>query len=230
MRENTVIFTRLVRWLIVFLIVVGMEGCGTHGPGKWTQFHADAPSRGTNFISTEFATRPAWIVDVGTVVYSSPVIGGDGTIYVGNLEGELIATNPDGTEKWRLGLGSPIMSTPAVADNGRIYVITTSQIGEPEPFDTMLRSFLWIVDMNGGLLEFVALPDEGFTTGSAKIWASDSDTFVFIHARTKVEITSNLTPSAVLIYDQDGQLVHRKDLGCGRGLLLAVQEGYGILL
>lgn len=67
-------------------------------------------------------------------VWSSPVIGPDGTIYVGSQQyppgqttsikygGRLYAMNPDGTEKWNFDSGSAGMSgSPAIAGDGTIY-------------------------------------------------------------------------------------------------------------
>src|SRR3989304_5683026 len=36
----------------------------------------------------------------GSVYYSSPSIGSDGTIYVGSRDNKLYAIKPDGTQKW----------------------------------------------------------------------------------------------------------------------------------
>lgn len=67
-------------------------------------------------------------------VWSSPVIGSDGTIYVGSQQyppgqttsikygGRLYAINPDGTEKWNYDSKSAGMSgSPALAGDGTIY-------------------------------------------------------------------------------------------------------------
>jgi outer membrane protein assembly factor BamB len=63
---------------------------------------------------------------------TTPVIGVDGTIYVGgddsNLNAELRAVNPDGTLKWKFAPGpgkgkySAIASSPAIGADGTIYV------------------------------------------------------------------------------------------------------------
>ncbi|MFX0141647.1 MAG: PQQ-binding-like beta-propeller repeat protein, partial [Candidatus Hodarchaeota archaeon] len=57
---------------------------------------------------------------------SSPVVGQDGTIYIGTGESsyKLYAVNPDGTEKWSFDAGTynSIYCTPAVGDDGTIYV------------------------------------------------------------------------------------------------------------
>ncbi|MFW6141765.1 MAG: PQQ-binding-like beta-propeller repeat protein, partial [Candidatus Saliniplasma sp.] len=61
--------------------------------------------------------------------FNSASIGPDGTIYVGSVDHNLYAINPDGTEKWAYETGGPIggpgafgESSPAVAEDGTIYV------------------------------------------------------------------------------------------------------------
>ncbi len=63
-----------------------------------------------------------WRFRTDDCVEASPVVGNDGTIYVGDFDRYLYAINPDGTEKWRYKTGGWIWSAPAVADDGTIYV------------------------------------------------------------------------------------------------------------
>lgn len=53
---------------------------------------------------------------------SPPVIGPDGTIYVGSDPGYLFAVWPDGTERWRVPTSAPFYQAPAVAADGTVYV------------------------------------------------------------------------------------------------------------
>ena len=54
-----------------------------------------------------------WALAIGGAMWSSPVIGADGTIYVGSDDDNLYAVNPDGTRKWafltegKIGFSSP---------------------------------------------------------------------------------------------------------------------------
>ncbi len=62
---------------------------------------------------------------------SSPVIGDDGTIYVGcggdnSNYGYLYAINPDGTLKWRYQAHYVVWSSPVIDDNGNIYFGSSS--------------------------------------------------------------------------------------------------------
>jgi outer membrane protein assembly factor BamB len=56
-----------------------------------------------------------------TLSASSPIIGSDGTIYIGNDGGALFAINRDGTVKWKYGTGGAV-GVPAIGANGTIYV------------------------------------------------------------------------------------------------------------
>ena len=58
----------------------------------------------------------------GAIVYSSPAIVADGTVYIGSCDGNLYAVKADGTPKWVFPVGSPIDSSPAIGPGGTIYV------------------------------------------------------------------------------------------------------------
>ncbi len=55
-------------------------------------------------------------------VYSSPVVGIDGTIYAVTFSGRVYAINPDGTQKWVAGPYGGGRGTPAIGPDGTIYV------------------------------------------------------------------------------------------------------------
>jgi outer membrane protein assembly factor BamB len=69
---------------------------------------------GTAKWATPFAT--------GAIVYSSPAIVADGTVYIGSIDGNLYAVKPDGSQKWLFPVGSVIDSSPAIGPGGTIYV------------------------------------------------------------------------------------------------------------
>jgi outer membrane protein assembly factor BamB len=55
-------------------------------------------------------------------VFSSPAVGANGTIYVGSLDRNVYALNPDGTQKWKFVTGGTVGSSPAVGADGTIYI------------------------------------------------------------------------------------------------------------
>jgi outer membrane protein assembly factor BamB len=61
---------------------------------------------------------------VSNVIWSSPAVADDGTVYVGHngyTDGNLLAINPDGTLKWSYP-AREVRSAPAIAPDGTIYV------------------------------------------------------------------------------------------------------------
>jgi outer membrane protein assembly factor BamB len=61
--------------------------------------------------------------DSSTVAAISPIIGADGTVYIGSIFGEaLYAINPDGTKKWNSALGNSAGDSAAIGADGTIFV------------------------------------------------------------------------------------------------------------
>ena len=58
----------------------------------------------------------------GGRISASPVIGPDGTIYVGSVDGTFNAVRRDGRMRWSYVAGAPIFSTAAVSESGIVYV------------------------------------------------------------------------------------------------------------
>ena len=63
-----------------------------------------------------------WNASTGGVIFSSPAVGSDGSIYIGSNDNKLHAFNSDGSIKWTFHAGNWIDSTPAVSSDGTIYV------------------------------------------------------------------------------------------------------------
>jgi outer membrane protein assembly factor BamB len=63
-----------------------------------------------------------WTFRTGSEVASSPVIGPDGTVYVGSDDGCVYALGPDGIQTWRFKTGGSVISSPAIGPDGTIYV------------------------------------------------------------------------------------------------------------
>ena len=59
--------------------------------------------------------RPRWEAQVGASIDGSAAVGDDGTVYIGNDAGYLIALTPGGGVRWRYETGADIRATPARA-------------------------------------------------------------------------------------------------------------------
>ncbi len=53
---------------------------------------------------------------------SSPAVDTNGIIYMGSVDGNMYAVNPDGTIAWQVSLGGAIGSSPTIDFDGTIYV------------------------------------------------------------------------------------------------------------
>jgi len=64
----------------------------------------------------------AWTHRTGARVFASPVVGEDGTIYVGSLDRTFNAISPTGELRWRYTGADKFYSTAAIASDGTIVV------------------------------------------------------------------------------------------------------------
>ena len=61
-----------------------------------------------------------WSFQTGGAIQGSPAIGPNRVIYVGSLDRNLYAVNPDGTERWRFTAPGQFFGPVAIADDGTI--------------------------------------------------------------------------------------------------------------
>lgn len=163
---------------------------------SWSQYQGDPAGSGFLAVETDEIGAIRWRRMVGQVVNSSPVIGPDGTIYVGTAAGELLAIAPNGTERWRRDFfpDAVIMSTPAVAADGSIFVVYQQRDGDGKPVSTLNR-----VSPDGRWLWARLVGDtEGSTTASPKVLGE----YVFLNANTP--------GPELMIFDFDANVVARR--------------------
>jgi len=128
---------KIILILITFIIGVFLFSPGdvsaqlTDSP--WPMFHGNAKHTGLSPYDTSHVDGTVkWSFKTGAGIESSPVIGKDGTIYVGSHDSYLYAIKPNGKKKWRFKAGEPeynkewdvskgILSTPAIDSKGTIY-------------------------------------------------------------------------------------------------------------
>lgn len=63
---------------------------------------------------------PRWVVGLGRGIEGAPLVGPDGTTYVGS--DHLFAVAPDGTVRWWVETGYPVVASPALGTDGTLYV------------------------------------------------------------------------------------------------------------
>ncbi|HET6618531.1 MAG TPA: hypothetical protein VFG64_01235 [Dongiaceae bacterium] len=97
----------------------------------WQSSHADSVNSNSVDVRTARAVKPMATVllrDIAPGV--NPVIAPDGTLYIGDRRGKLMAFRPDGTLAWSREIGGfqSIMSSPAIGSDGSVYVVGTATI------------------------------------------------------------------------------------------------------
>ncbi|MFO7631916.1 MAG: PQQ-binding-like beta-propeller repeat protein [Caldilinea sp.] len=68
------------------------------------------------------AAAEIWRLEEADGFATSPVIGGDGTIYAATSTGDLLAVDAGGAIRWRATLGFAPIGAPAIGPDGTIYV------------------------------------------------------------------------------------------------------------
>ena len=85
----------------------------------------DVRRTGRSPVNGPHTANLKWRLHIGGPTWGvtgSPVIGADGTVYVGTSTRALYAINPNGTEKWRFYTGDAVVATPAIGKDGTIYL------------------------------------------------------------------------------------------------------------
>jgi outer membrane protein assembly factor BamB len=89
-----------------------------HSP--WPKFRRNARQNGRSPISPRDSGRAPWVFRTGKGVFSSPVVDGDGTIYIGSGDRSFYAIDRDGAVKWTVRTGEIIDSSALLDDQGRV--------------------------------------------------------------------------------------------------------------
>lgn len=92
----------------------------------WPKFRADAAQTGRGRFSPTkpgagFESARPWEVKTAKGIFSSAVIGGDGTSYIGSADRTFYAIDRAGQMKWKVLTGEIIDSSALLDDKGRVY-------------------------------------------------------------------------------------------------------------
>jgi outer membrane protein assembly factor BamB len=111
------------------LCLISSPAAAQLADSPWSMFHHDLNHTGLSTHYGPDTSTVKWIFPTGDKIHGSPVIGDDGTVYIGThgrhsttTGSKLFAIYPNGTEKWQWNPGHSIDSTPAVAQDGTLYV------------------------------------------------------------------------------------------------------------
>lgn len=80
----------------------------------WPTFRRDQRNSGRSPLPATYSGDAPWSFATGKGIFSTPIIDGDGVIYVGSADHYFYAIQPDGSEQWRFQGGEIIDSAAAL--------------------------------------------------------------------------------------------------------------------
>jgi len=102
--------------------ITASVGSGGLANSAWPKDRFDRNNTGQSPYVGSQSNTTKWTFSVGSFRYGCPVIGPDGTIYVGDYAKNFSAINPDGTMKWSYTTGGQIYGSAAIATDGTTYI------------------------------------------------------------------------------------------------------------
>ncbi len=91
-------------------------------PGSpWPKFRANELQNGRSPVVPKPGRGAPWEFRTKKGIFSSPVVDGDGTVYIGSADQRFYAIQKDGTLKWSIQTGEIIDSAALLDDRGRVY-------------------------------------------------------------------------------------------------------------
>ena len=80
----------------------------------WPEMRRDSRNTGSSPIRGSYCGDRPWSFRTGRGIFSTPVIGDDGTVYIGSADGYFYALGPDGRPTWRFHTGGIIDAAAAL--------------------------------------------------------------------------------------------------------------------
>ncbi len=88
----------------------------------WPKFRANALQNGRSPVRPEVdGSLKPWTFRTGRGVFSSPVVDGEGTVYIGSADHHFYAVTEAGSLKWRFSTEGVIDSSALLDDRGHVY-------------------------------------------------------------------------------------------------------------
>ncbi|MBI5534372.1 MAG: PQQ-like beta-propeller repeat protein [Deltaproteobacteria bacterium] len=98
-----------------------MADAPLHPASPWPKFRGNLEQTARSTVKPSLTGGSLWTLASGKGVFSSPVVGPDGTVYIGSADRTFYALSHDGKVKWQLLTGEIIDSSALLDDKGRVY-------------------------------------------------------------------------------------------------------------
>ncbi len=115
-------FTILILTIFVSLIILLPLNSSILMDSPWPAYKGNNSNTGLSPYSTDNITNEIrWTYETSGLITAYPVIGDDGTVYVGSADGRLYAIQENGVLKWSFETDDEIRTSPALSGDGSIY-------------------------------------------------------------------------------------------------------------
>ena len=100
----------------------GSAGFPLDSESPWPKFRANPLQNGRSSVTPAVSNAAPWEVMTANGVFSTPVIDGDGTVYIGSGDHLFYAFAADGRELWHFATRDIIDSSALLDDQGRVFL------------------------------------------------------------------------------------------------------------
>lgn len=136
--------------------------------GVWAKFHGNARNQGVAGGGPAVTATPALVsgwantAAAAQVVFSSPIVAPDGTVYVGAYDGNLYAFRSNGSLKWRFRTGGAIESSALISKDGTIYIGSSDKKLYALQDAGSSANLIWSYEANGPIFGSPAIDSNGY--------------------------------------------------------------------
>ena len=127
--------------VLVALALVVLPVGVAHAGSPWSSMRHDRRNTGASPIVARYDGDKPWAFATGKGIFSTPVIGGDGAVYVGSADGNFYALEGrTGKERWRFRTGGIIDAAAVIGSYDRKLRTTPITIGSGDEILYKLRT------------------------------------------------------------------------------------------
>ena len=182
---------------LIALCAAGVVALASTPASAWEFAHGNRDNSGFANVATAPAGKGSVSVPgLGKFAPGAgPVVANDGTVYVGTIEGKLVALHADGSPFWSRDItpGQNIVASPAISSDGSIYVIGVRIPRENAPDARVASATLHHFNNTGAWMNQIAFPQHG-ELGPAvfsppNIWRSGSAEAIMVPSLYRNKVT-----------------------------------------
>jgi hypothetical protein len=202
---------------LIALCAVGAVALAGTPASAWEFAHGNRDNSGfANVVTAPAGKGSLSVPGLGKFAPGAgPVVALDGTVYVGTIEGKLVALHADGSPFWSRDItpGQSIVASPVISSDGSVYVIGVGVERENRPDARVASATLHHFTSTGAWLNQIAFPQHGEVGPAAlsppNIWRSGSAEAIMIPAAYRNKVTGGYSVR-LIAFSLTGQVLDDK--------------------